>query len=146
RLDAGGDAGLDAAESAVAAAAAELERTRSTATALRTRLDELTRQRAEASAGIAGMPDLDALVAELAETRLVEERLAEAKARLEAARKAVAEATDSLDSLAGQERETRRLLQQARDSVAPLGPPMLEMLDVAGDWKLLMEWVSITTP
>ena len=75
---------------------------------------------------------VEALTAELDDARETED----------AARDALREAEERLESLRTDEKAARDEFESTRDLFAPLGPPAAEREDLAADWKELLKWAT----
>jgi exonuclease SbcC len=110
------------------------------------RREELARRVAALEETLEDSPGEEAIQAELA-------AIVEAEAAVEAARQDSGQADQQmrrcerrLEELSEAVKKARRQLQEARDTVAALGPPALELEELAADWQRLLDWAAEVLP
>jgi exonuclease SbcC len=109
----------------------------------------LANQRAEldkVAARLDGQPSLDTVDRQLTDIVAAETAVEAARRTQRDARAAQNAATRRHKDLTERERQARRSFDAARDTVAALGPPAPECIDLAADWRALLAWADERQP
>ncbi|BBH64133.1 hypothetical protein ACTI_08180 [Actinoplanes sp. OR16] len=95
---------------------------------------------AEVRAAVAGLPDLDAVRARLAELGVLQGRLEEAATAVRTARESHRTAQAAVRAAEEQQRAAWRTFDTVRDGLARFVPPPADRDDLAGAWAALVGW------
>ncbi len=105
-------------------------------------VSEQQRQLKEAVAGLAHVPGEAEVHAAIADAERLAKQRQQAEDELIRAERDHADAQARVQAVAERLTNARTALENARDRVAVLDPPMIDRNDVAGAWRELMGWVS----
>jgi len=141
---------LAGAERRAAGAVADLDdRHRQAAATLgkfETLLADLQARVEQLDGALVGAPSADEARAALEQVQAAHAQVEAARSAEGAARRAVRAADDALEQVRSAEQQAWRRFDQARDSVAALGPPAPERADLAADWAAIVGWAEHERP